>query len=243
MIFNIPFLQNIVNFLLPPQCALCRETVQKSYTLCASCWLQLKFITSPKCLSCSIPLENVDHDMTCIDCLKTPPLFTKAYSPLAYNHAIKKLILQYKNHDALHLGPMFLQWIQHHIPENIDILIPVPLHWWRFFIRQYNQAAELGKLIEKQKNIPMNTRILKRTRATSSQGHKSKILRYQNLEKAFTVTDKKHLLKNANVLLIDDVLTSGATANACAKSLIEAGAKKVEVLTIARATKGHDGTA
>lgn len=240
MIFNISFIQNIIDFLLPPQCALCREIVQRPYTLCAPCWTQLKFITSPKCLSCSIPLEKVDHDMTC---LGTPPLFTKAHAPLVYNHAIKKLILQYKNHDALHFGPMFLQWIQHCIPEDIDTLIPVPLHWWRFFIRQYNQAGELGKLIAKQKNIPMYTRILKRTRATASQGHKSKILRYQNLENAFTVVDPKNILKNANVLLIDDVLTSGATANACAKVLLQSGASKVEVLTIARAIKGNDGTA
>lgn len=242
MIFKIPFVQTVIDFLLPPQCALCHEIVQKSYTLCSACWSQLKFITSPKCSICCVPLENVDHDMPCIDCLKNPPTFAKAHAPLVYNGAIKKLILQYKNHDALHLGPLFLQWIQQYIPKDTHIIIPVPLHWWRFFIRQYNQSTELCKLIRKHVDLPIYTKALKRNRSTTSQRKKSKILRYQNMQDAFAVNDPKNILKGANVLLVDDVLSSGATANACAKALLESGAKKIEVLTIARASKGYNGT-
>lgn len=241
VISTIPIIQKVIDFLLPPQCALCHEIVQKSYSLCASCWSHLTFITSPKCSTCSVPLENVDHDMVCADCLKNPPIFSKAYAPLVYNASIKKLILQYKNHDALHLGPLFLQWLQDFVPKNIDMIIPVPLHWWRFFIRQYNQAEEMGKHLEKSMKIPMCTRILKRTLATSRQAHKSRELRYENLKEAFTIKNSQNILKKANVLLVDDVLTSGATANACANVLLEAGAEKVEVLTIARAIKGRDG--
>lgn len=242
VIFKNPFVQTIVDFLLPPQCALCREVTKKPYTLCASCWPKLKFITSSKCSICCLPLENIDHDMPCADCIKFPPVFAKAHAPLVYNDSIKKLILQYKNYDGLHLGPMFFQWMQRCTPNNANIIIPVPLHWWRFFIRQYNQATELGKLISKYTKIPINNELLKRVRATSPQGHKSRFLRYENLKDAFIVKDSENILQKVNVLLIDDVLTSGATANACARVLLDAGAARVEVLTIARATKDTNGT-
>jgi ComF family protein len=242
VISKAPIVQSVINFLLPPQCALCHEITKQPYTLCSDCWPKLKFITSPKCCVCCVPLENVDHDMHCADCLKHPPIFSKAYAPLVYNDSVKKLILRYKNYDGLHLGPMFLQWMQRCIPNDIDVIIPVPLHWWRFFTRQYNQATELGKLIAKHTNVSINPNLLKRVRATASQGHKSKLLRYENLKDAFTVTDSRNILQKASVLLVDDVLTSGATANACAQMLLNAGAIRVDVLTIARAIKGTNGT-
>jgi ComF family protein len=237
VIFKSAIIQKTIDFLLPPQCALCHEITEKPYTLCVDCWGYLEFITSPKCSVCSVPLQNVDHDMPCMDCLKHPPIFTKAHAPLVYNDSLKKLILRFKNYDGLHLGPMFYNWLQRCIPENIDMIIPVPLHWWRFFMRQYNQATELGKILVKHTNMPMHANLLKRHKSTSSQGHKNKFLRYQNLADAFVVDDHFNILKNAKVLLIDDVLTSGATANACAQTLMNAGAKRVDVLTIARAVK------
>ena len=237
MIFKSAIAQKVIDFLLPPQCAICHEITDKQYTLCADCWGCLDFITSPKCSKCSVPLHGVDHDMPCMDCLKNPPIFNQAHAPLVYNDSIKKLILRFKNYDGLHLSPMFCNWLQLCKIENIDMIIPVPLHWWRFFVRQYNQAAELGKILSKGIQVPMHCDVLKRNKATASQGHKSKILRYQNLSEAFVVSDSKQILKNARVLLIDDVLTSGATANACAQTLLTAGASCVDVLTIARATK------
>ncbi len=237
VIFKNPVAQAVINFLLPPQCALCHEITKQPYTLCADCWPKLKFITSPKCSICCILLESVDHDMPCSDCIKHPPVFSKAYAPLVYNDSVKKLVLRYKNYDGLHLGSMFLQWMLRCAPENINIIIPVPLHWWRFFTRQYNQATELGKLIAKHTNVSINPNLLKRVKATTSQGQKSKSLRYENLNDAFVVKDVKNILKQANVLLVDDVLTSGATANACAQALLDAGAARVDVLTIARAVK------
>lgn len=248
MIFKSQLIQKTIDFLLPPQCALCYEITGKPYTLCMDCWGGLEFITSPKCSVCSVPLEHVDHDMPCIDCLKHSPIFAKAHAPLVYNDLLKKLILRFKNYDGLHLGPMFGNWLQRCAPEQIDVIVPVPLHWWRFLMRQYNQATELGKLVAKSTKVPIYANLLKRHKATLSQGHKSKLLRYQNLADAFVVVDGGHVLKNARILLIDDVLTSGATANACAKTLLHAGAASVSVLTLARAvketgsTKATDGT-
>lgn len=237
MIFKSQIIQKTVDFLLPPQCALCHKVTEKPYTLCVSCWGCLEFITSPKCSVCNVPLQNVDHDMPCIDCIKHPPIFSKAHAPIVYNDSLKKLILRFKNYDGLHLGPMFNNWLQRCNVENIDIIIPVPLHWWRFFMRQYNQATEIGKAVSKHTKIPINSSILKRHKSTETQGHKNKFLRYQNLSNAFVVVDPSHILKNTRVLLIDDVLTSGATVNACAKVLLKAGAINVDVLTIARAVK------
>lgn len=235
--FQSAIAQKFINFLLPSQCAICHEITEKPYTLCMDCWECLEFITSPKCSTCSVPLQGVDHDMLCMDCLNNPPIFTKAYAPLVYNESLKKLILRFKNYDGLHLGPMFCNWLQLCAIEKVDFIIPVPLHWWRFFVRQYNQASELGKIFSKRINVPIYFDILKRPKATATQGHKNKFLRYQNLTDAFVVSDSSQILRNAKVLLIDDVLTSGATANACAKALLNAGASSVDVLTIARAIK------
>lgn len=242
MIFKSPFLQSTINFLLPPQCALCHEITKQPYTLCSYCWPKLRFITSPKCPVCSVLLDNVDHDMLCNSCLKAPPIFSKAYAPLVYNKSLKKLVLRYKNYDGLHLGPMFLRWVLPHVPKDIDIIIPVPLHRWRFFVRQYNQATELGKLIAKHTSIPIKPNFLKRIKATSLQGHKNKSLRYKNVKDAFVAVDNKNFLQKMRILLIDDVLTSGATANACAQALLNAGASKIDVLTIARAIKDTNET-
>ena len=241
MIIKSSFTKSLINFLLPPQCPLCQEIVTEPHTVCGICWPKLKFITIPKCSICSVPLENVDRDMPCTDCLRYPPVFSRAYAPLVYNDSIKKLILRYKNYDGLHLGPMFFSWMRHHIPENVDVIIPVPLHWKRFFTRQYNQANEIGKLLAKHAKITINPNILKRQKATASQGHKNKLSRYENLKDAFLVDKYKNTLSKTNVLLIDDVLTSGATANACAQTLLDAGAAKIDVLTIARAVKETHG--
>lgn len=234
----VSVVKNVVNFLLPPQCALCKEIIEQPYTLCGECWQQLQFITSPKCSLCGVPLHGVDQDMPCEVCVEKPPIYTSAHAPLVYNDALKKLILRFKNYDALNYTAMFVNWMQRCVPENIDVILPVPLHGWRFFVRQYNQSAELAKLLSKNIQIPCELNILKRHRATPSQGHKNLKERYNNLKDAFSIPDSsKEKLANCNVLLIDDVLTSGATVSACTKVLKKFGAKNVYVLTIARAVR------
>lgn len=235
----VSVIKSAVNFLLPPQCALCKEIIEKPYALCGECWPQLQFITSPKCSLCGVPLTGVDQDMPCEVCVEKPPVYACAFAPLVYNDALKKLILRFKNYDYLNYTPMFVNWMQRCVPENIDIILPVPLHGWRFFVRQYNQSAELAKLLSKTTNIPCELNILKRHRSTPSQGHKNLKERYENLNNAFSVVGIDQKLNNRNLLLIDDVLTSGATVSACTKALKKAGAKHVYVLTIARAVRDH----
>ena len=115
--------------------------------------------------------------------------------------------------------------------------MPVPLHWRRFFIRQYNQSAELAKLLSKNTQIPCELNILQRHRSTASQGHKNRQERYDNLRQAFRVNDSAQQLLGKRILLIDDVLTSGATVSACTKILKKAGVQEVYVLTIARVVR------
>lgn len=227
----------IIDFLLPPQCPLCKEIVSQQYTFCKECWPKLYFITSPKCSICSVPLVEVDQDMPCENCLKIPPIYTTASAPLVYNDYLKKLILRFKNYDSLNYTKIFTKFMLRCMPKNIDFIIPVPLHWWRFIVRQYNQSAELAKELSKQTKIPCELNLLKRHKSTASQGHKNKIERYNNLKNAFSINKDFKKIKNAKILLIDDVLTSGATANACAKILKQYGAESVHVLTIARVEK------
>lgn len=227
----------VLNFLLPPQCPLCKEIVGQHYTLCRECWAHLQFITSPKCSLCGVPLSGVDQDMPCEVCVEKAPVYNKAFAPLVYNDALKKLILRFKNYDSLHYTPIFVNWMQRLVPESIDLIVPVPLHWRRFFVRQYNQSAELAKLLSKNTQIPCELNILKRNRYTASQGHKNRQERYDNLHQAFSVNDSVQQLFGKRILLIDDVLTSGATVSACTKILKKAGAQEVYVLTIARVVR------
>jgi ComF family protein len=132
---------------------------------------------------------------------------------------------------------MFVGWMQRCVPENIDLIVPVPLHWRRFLLRQYNQSAELAKMLSKNTNIPCELNLLKRHRATPSQGHKRIQERYENLRQAFSIKDLNNILDGKRILLIDDVLTSGATVSACTKVLKKAGVKEVHVLTITRVVR------
>lgn len=233
----VSFANKALNFLLPPQCPLCKEIVGQHYTLCGECWLQLQFITSPKCSLCGVPLSGVDQDMPCEVCVERAPVYTQAFAPLVYNDALKKLILRFKNYDSLNYTPIFVNWMQRLVPKNIDFIIPVPLHWRRFFARQYNQSAELAKLLSKNTHIPCELNILKRHRSTASQGHKNRQERYDNLRQAFSVNNSLQPLLGKRILLIDDVLTSGATVSACTNILRKSGVQEVYVLTIARAIR------
>ena len=159
-----------------------------------------------------------------------------ARSILEYDDFSKQLILAFKHGDQTHLTPILVKFLTLADPEifkNVDMIAPVPLHWKRRFRRQYNQSALLGKALGKQKNIPFEPLVLKRIKNTESQGHKHQKQRQLNVKGAFKVI-KPNLIFGKTVLLIDDVMTTGATINECAKVLRRAGAKEVKVLTVYR---------
>jgi ComF family protein len=234
-----------LNMLLPPLCVMCEQMVGESHGFCGECWRGFSFIAAPHCSCCGIPFEyegqGINDDALCGGCVQDKPDFAYARAALVYNDASKKIILPFKHVDrtdyARAIARLMLNAGQTLI-EQADALMPVPLHFTRLFARRYNQAALLVHHLSQATDKPMLLHILKRTRSTQTQGHLSREQRQKNVKNAFEI--KQADLSDINgkrLLLVDDVLTTGATANACAVTLLKAGAARVDVLTLARVVK------
>lgn len=241
-----PMIENIrrniilgVDVLLPPRCPVSGIIVDAPGMTSSELWGKLDFISDPACGQCGLPFElSSDGGVLCIKCLKKPPYYDYGRSALRYNDASRSLILSFKHGDNMHLVRSFVPWLVRSgrlMLEDADMLIPVPLHPYRLLMRRYNQAAVLAAGISAMCGVVHEPLILKRVRSTVSQGHLSANERMRNVRKAFDVPDKKQaFVKGKNIVLIDDVYTSGATLNECSRILKKYGATKVSVLTIAR---------
>lgn len=229
-------LSKLLDFLIPPACSICNQAVDETATLCPDCFGEIKFITPPYCKICGRPFEfDIMGECVCAECLKKRPLFLQARSAVQYNDMSKKILLPFKHADRLDLVPLMVKLMRRAADElmpDADVIIPVPLHWSRRLKRQYNQSALLVGKLAKLYHKTFSPCVLKRTRATPSQGHLSPDERKRNVTGAFVVA-KPELVAGKRVLLVDDVLTTGATANECTKVLLKAGATQVCLLTFA----------
>ena len=234
------FFIRLFDLMIPPRCLACKAVVECQGSLCSKCWSQIDFIASPQCRICGLPFEHKyeNDDSLCGACLKDKPTYHRARSAFVYIDASKPLVLRFKHADSIHAAPTLAKWMVNagrELLESADLLLPVPLHWTRLLLRQYNQAALLVNSLASETGIPGYNDILTRNRYTPSQGRRSTLQRQRNVSGAFTVGYRgKPLINDKSILLIDDVYTTGATVNACAKALLKAGAKNVNVLTIAR---------
>jgi ComF family protein len=231
--------RQIFNFLLPPRCLCCTTLVEEPQSLCNTCWKKLNFISPPFCESCSFPFEiDITAGTICGRCARHPALYNKVRVALRYDDGSKPLILRFKHSDATYLTPLLGKWMRsagQDLIDKADYMVPVPLHWSRLLKRRYNQAALLALELAKHSRKNVAVDLLQRTRATPPQGYKKAISRKQNVANAFAVKPYwEPLLKDKTVLLIDDVLTSGATVQSCTLTLLKAGAREVNVLTLAR---------
>lgn len=234
-----PFAQ-VLDLFLPPRCVACEKIVTQHNTLCSSCWDAAPFISAPLCQCCGRPFTvDIPPTALCLDCALRRPPFHQARTVFAYDDFARKMVLPFKHGDRCDLAPILAQWMIRAAPEliaNSDLVVPVPLHWFRLFRRRYNQAALLAHEISKQTGIPVRAQALKRIRATRPQGHLSRLARQQNLKGAFTCPLN---LQDKSILLIDDVLTTGTTVLNCTRALHQSGAKAVNILTIARVFHPH----
>ena len=236
-------MRKIIDFVLPPRCILTGDIVDKQGMVSPQAWAELNFVTSPHCNKCGVPFDFDDgHEgNTCASCLKTPPIYDQARAALFYDEASKDLILPFKHGDKTHYVLGFLPWLKQagdDLIEKTDYMMPVPLLRWRLIQRRYNQAGIMTSYLAKQchKNYLLDG--LLRVRATQSQGHMRVKDRQRNVKKAFAVNPKYMLsIQGKTILLIDDVYTSGATVEECAKILKKAGAAEVNVLTLARVVR------
>lgn len=231
--------QTCLDMLLPPLCLSCGVRVGTNGALCSDCWKNIAFISPPLCQTCGTPFNiPLADNSLCPDCQDTPHIFSSARAAILYDKASSNIVLGFKHGDRTHAAQALACWMARAGEcywKEADIIAPVPLHRWRLFKRRYNQSALLASCIAKMTGKQACLQALTRTRATQSQGHLNHKERHDNVTGAFIVSEReKPKIRNATIILIDDVMTTGATLDECAKTLLTAGAKKVHALTLAR---------
>ena len=232
-------LRRALDIALPPLCPSCRAPLGDGAGLCADCWAKLSFIAPPYCARLGIPFTyDPGPGLLSMEAIANPPAYERARAAVRYDDVARALVHGFKYGDRLDLAGMMGGWMARAGDELIrdaDALIPVPLHWRRLWARRFNQSAALATAISRIAGVPVLHETLKRVRATQQQVGLSKSARGTNVQGAFRVpAGEKAALAGKRVLLIDDVLTSGATADTCARALLRAGAAAVDVLVFAR---------
>lgn len=229
----------LVDLIYPPRCPLCGEGIGAQNGLCQTCWGELDFPADPACRGCQRPLaaEQVSEGALCGICLSRPPRHDGVVAGTLYTDAARKLVLSFKNGRRIGLAPMLARLISARLPdlEGDWIAVPVPLHRWRLWYRGFNQSALLAKELAKLRGFEVIVDGLVRRKQTTKLGHLGKAARAQMLAGAIEANaSRSKALDGAQVLLVDDVMTSGATTDACIAALREAGARKIMIACFSR---------
>lgn len=223
---------------LPTLCASCRAPVV-GQGLCASCWTKVSFIAPPYCEKLGIPFTHDGGEgQLSLQAMTDPPSYERARAAVRYDDIARNLVHALKYHDRTDLAPTMGRWMTRAgagLLAEADVIVPVPLHWRRGWSRRYNQAGALARIISEGSGVAVDHAALLRNRATAQQVGLTRSERASNLAGAFEVR-KAHrkAVEGRRIVLIDDVLTTGATADACTRALLRAGAACVDVLTFAR---------
>ena len=235
------FLRELLELAYPPHCVHCGTSLRhhSSLYLCGPCRDDLSYLERPACPRCGEEVgPYVTLDKGCANCRTLRLRFDGAAAPTRYEGLVRELILRLKlgkNRVLAHpLGQLLLAHAQGNgFHEQVDVVMPVPLHWRRRLRRGFNQAELLATDLASRLRLPLLTRNLRRLKSTSTQTRFSRTRRFENVRNAFAVRDSAPL-EGQRVLLVDDVMTTGATASECARMLKRAGCDKVYVLTVAR---------
>jgi ComF family protein len=232
----------VIDAVLPPLCLACGAVVAEPGALCPACWARLAFVSAPHCAICGHPFEfdplELGHGLVCGLCAAKAPPFRRARAVFRYDGASRPLVLRFKHADRLEGAPAFARWMARAGAELLaeaELIVPVPLHRWRLLARRYNQAAVLAMALARISGVVAVPDLLVRRRRTPSQGHLPREAREANVKGAFAVhPSRRAALEGRSVLLVDDVMTTGATVAECARVLMKGGAKAVDVLTLGR---------
>jgi len=232
-------IKQIENFILPPHCVVCKKLLCDENGFCGECFKKLSVISSPYCKICGRPfVGEVLGEALCGECLISLPSYDAMRSAFVYDEASSRLVSGFKYADQLHLlKPLARQLarISTDFLDDVEVIVPVPLHYWRLVQRRYNQSALLAKELAKITSRSYAPELLTRLRFTTPQVGLKRSLRKVNVKGAFGVkVAQQKLVAGKRVLLVDDVVTTGATIEECVKALKNAGASKVYVATIAR---------
>jgi len=230
----------VVDGVLPPRCLACGTIVDEPDALCSSCWAGMTFFAPPWCAVCGLPFPHpMGEEAVCADCARQKPSWDRARAVMRYDKHSRHLVLALKHGDRTHVARALGRWMGRagaELLEGADMIVPVPLHWTRLFTRRYNQAGLLAHAVRAAGGPPVMADWLVRRRRTPSQGRLGPVARVRNVRGAFAVR-RGCDVKGKRIVLVDDVLTTGATVEECARVLRRGGAASIGVLTLSRAVR------
>jgi ComF family protein len=234
--------RSVLDAVLPPRCLKCGDILSTAQGLCPDCWRKLTWLGAPCCACCGQPFPfDTGADSLCGACLQKRPAYDRARAVFRYDDESRALIIGLKHADRTESVPALAGWMTRAgaaLLESAEFIVPVPLHWTRLAARRFNQAALLAQAIGRDAGLPVLPQALGRRRATRSQGHLGRLARFRNVKGAIVVAERHaSTVTNRRILLIDDVITTGATVESAAKALISAGAQNVDILALAKVVR------
>ena len=236
-------LQAALHMIYPPQCIACDALVTTDFGLCGACWRDTPFITGLVCETCGIPLpgEEGGDPVQCDDCLMIARPWSRGRAAMLYGGTARSLVLGLKHADRLDLARPLGAWLMRAATPILRtgmLLAPVPLHWQRLFKRRYNQSAILSSELARLAALDHCPDLLQRKRSTGNQDGRNRDGRFANVQDAIALHPRRaQLAEGRHILLVDDVMTSGATLAACAEACLAGGAAEISVLVLTRVAK------
>jgi ComF family protein len=234
-----PLLAPVVDLVFPPRCPLCGEGLAAQSGLCAACWSELAIPGEPCCAKCQRPFaQGMEAGSVCAPCLAQPPRHDGIAAGTLYTEASRKLVLAFKHGHRIALAPLLARIMAARLPEAVGegwSFVPVPLHRWRLWNRGFNQSALLARELVAQRGGTLLVDALERRKATPVLGGLGRAARARALSGAIAVkANRSEAIRGSRIVLVDDVLTSGATTEVCVSALRRAGAERVVVACFAR---------
>ena len=234
-------LRYVADFALPPRCPGCGAVTGEDHRFCAACWGDLRFLGPPWCAGCNTPFAYDRGDgALCADCIADPPRHAGVRAAVVYGDIARTVALRLKYGGRTAFAETVGRQMARLMPEDADLLIPVPLHRWRLWSRGFNQAALIARALTKATGVANDPLLLRRIKATPPLRGMGAKARARTVAGVFRTADPAGRLQGKSVVLIDDIHTSGATTDACTAALLRAGAAQVTILCWARVLTGDD---